>query len=222
VHRDVQKAQVKAAEEEKHKVALELAQRKRQVNKLRAKFEVLTKSGAAQEEEGQSQAYYIIQAAQRREELQREGDELDAEIRKTEREVRALQNTLDHLNNRNANYRTSFQKADMSGQDADTLRQLEEQAKLAQDTLFRQKKELQRVQTDYEEDTNRLEQVREQATRLEEQNAHLENAKKQVEAEISAQDINLDRYQPGSSVNKAATFERKSQESICHNRRNPH
>lgn len=52
----------------------------------------------------------MCQAAQDKEELQREGDELDARIRKAEREIRALENTLKLMNSRNETYRKSFNK----------------------------------------------------------------------------------------------------------------
>ena len=197
VHSDVQAVQLRLAEEEVHKVKMEVNGRKAQINMLAAKYEKVVKSSSVRSEEGgepKSQAFYMIQAAQKREELQRQGDELDQEIRRREREMRALEATLRHVNVRNTKYRTSFQKANMKSGEAEDMKQLEEQAKLAADALFRRKKELQRLATDFEEDDRRLRQVEGQCTRLEERNGHLAEAKQQMEVELAAQDEALTKH----------------------------
>ena len=55
-----------------------------------------------------AQAYYVIKAAQEREELQREGDALDARIQTAEKEVRGLEATLAKLNLVNTDMGRSF------------------------------------------------------------------------------------------------------------------
>uniref|UniRef100_I3M357 Coiled-coil domain-containing protein 39 n=1 Tax=Ictidomys tridecemlineatus TaxID=43179 RepID=I3M357_ICTTR len=62
-----------------------------------------------------SQIRYVDQerqsiAAQEKEELQREGDSLDAKINKAEKEIYALENTLQVLKSCNNNYKQSFKK----------------------------------------------------------------------------------------------------------------
>ena len=185
VHTEVRRAQIKAGEEEKHKNAVELGKRRSVVDKLKSKYESTVSKPEGGEEI--SQAAMVIMAAQKREELQREGDELDQEIRRREKEMRALEHTLNHLNVRNTQFRLSFHKADMGSNEAEELQQLQDQAKMGSDALFRKKKELQRLQTDYEEDMRRLEQVNQQASRLDEQNTHLVNAQVQVENELERQ-----------------------------------
>lgn len=193
MHSEVQRAHLKAVEEERHRVHLEFREREHQVKKLRAKYEATVRGRPDDEESGvASQSYYVIQAAQRREELQRHGDELDQEIRKREKESRALEATLKHLNVRNSDFRKSFQQADMTSKDANELRHMEEQAKVAQDALFKKKKTLQRLQTDFEEDGRRLEQVQRQTDQLNEHNMHLEQAHKQVAEELDSQKADIE------------------------------
>jgi len=186
VHRDMLKAELRVLEEEKHGVTMDLREKEHNVEKLRARFSAQNTQSADAEQH--SQAYYVIQAAQKREELQRHGDELDHDIRRCEREIRALQTTLDHLNARNVAYRASFMKVDMKGTDVEVLKQMQERTKMAKDMLFRRKKELQRLMTDFEEDSRRLEQMKAQTVRVIKQKEHLESAMSQVEEELLTQD----------------------------------
>lgn len=206
VHWDLQRATLRAAEEERHRVQMELCERRLAVENIRARYETLVKGfagaggitvdgGGGDGSQRCSQAYFVIAAAQRREELQREGDELDQKIRRCEREVRALESTLRHLNARNVDFRISFQRADPGCRDAEALRKLEARATAAQDGLFRRKKELQRAQTDHEEDLARLEEARERTARLGDQNAQLEAVKDQAEAQLQAQQEALAKEQ---------------------------
>ncbi|GLD95471.1 hypothetical protein PINS_up004116 [Pythium insidiosum] len=188
MHREMQRATIKCIEEERHKVSVELAERENRVKKLQAKFETLCKmSGYGSEDangEERSQAYYLIKAAQRREELQREGDELDDKIRVAEKEVRALKKALDHLDDRNSEYRKSFHRADMNSDDAQRMSALEEEVKQAEDTFFKKKKELARIEMDLESETNRLREIETQKQFARENVLQLESAFQQVEREV--------------------------------------
>mmetsp|Transcript_5128 Transcript_5128/g.9691 ORF Transcript_5128/g.9691 Transcript_5128/m.9691 type:complete len:950 (+) Transcript_5128:130-2979(+) len=112
VHSEILKAQLHTVQDDMHRATLELRERQLRVQKLAAKYEVMVgkrnNKGDDDEEGEHSQAYFVIKAAQEREQLQRQGDELDAKIRKAEKEVRALEATLSKLNNKNTLYRTSL------------------------------------------------------------------------------------------------------------------
>ena len=77
---------------------------------------------------------------------------------------------------------------DLKGSDVEILKHLEERTKLNKDALFRKKKELQRLTTDMEEDSRRLEQVEVQNDKMLKQKEHLMNAKRQVTEELSTQE----------------------------------
>ena len=127
IHRDILKFQMKAAEEERYNVYNELRDRVSKVEKLKRRYEILMSQFSSGEtgEEDKSQAYYVVKAAQDREKLQREGDELDAEIRKAEKEIKALENTLRLLNDRNEDYRKSLYQAELDSKDIQHKEMLE-------------------------------------------------------------------------------------------------
>lgn len=111
IHREVLRAQMKGAQEEVHRVILELRERAARVDRLQSKYEILAARMKSEDGEEHSQAYYIIKAAQEREELQRTGDALDASIQQAEKEVKALEVALVKLGVKNDQFRSSLAPA---------------------------------------------------------------------------------------------------------------
>ena len=114
VQRDLLRMQWRQAEEERSSATTELRERVRQVEMLKKRYEILMSQlsqpeGEDGDDDGPSgehtQAYYIIKAAQRKEKLQKEGDDLDRKIKKAEKEVRELENTLRFMMDHNEDYR---------------------------------------------------------------------------------------------------------------------
>lgn len=175
VHKEIMCAEVKAAEEERHKIAVELQDRMNKVKNLKIRYESLIGQNKTQAKDGEeggehSQAYYIIKAAQEKEELQRYGDELDGKINKCQKELQALKNTLEHLKKRNRNVREKFTEGVVKA-DVEKKEVLEEQCRAASETLFKRRKELGRLQKDCEDMMKRVMQIE----------GHKQNIDKQLE-----------------------------------------
>jgi hypothetical protein len=198
VHRDVLVAEEKAAEEERHKIAVELAERKNKVKNLKIKYEGLVQKNKASDGDMEtvnehSQAYYIIKAAQEREELQRKADELNAKIIKSEKELKALDNTLNHLRNRNSKYRDSFVNKGVTVNDLEEKSKVEEQTRAASENLFKKKKDLQTAQKEYEEDVRRLNEISQKIDVLRSREQELMTAIDRYEKEIAEQYEKMER-----------------------------
>jgi len=76
VHKEILIAEHKAAEEERHKTAMELSQKITRANNLKLKYDsIVQKNKKSSDDDGgveeHSQAYYVIKTAQEKEELQR-------------------------------------------------------------------------------------------------------------------------------------------------------
>lgn len=95
-----------------------------------------------------TQAYYVIKAAQEKEELQRLGDELDAKIKKAEKELRALENTLDVVNSNNESHKSSYTKTSEQSELVVQKCELEQQLRTLSDTFRQKRKQYKQLEED--------------------------------------------------------------------------
>jgi len=197
VHTEVLRAQLRAAEEEKHKAAIELAERKQKIFTLKSKYDnVMCKVKKEEGEEQMSQAHYMIKAAQEKEELQRKGDELDDKIRRAEKEIRSLENTLGHLVQRNQKFKENLQTTNMQNQsELEEKQTLEEQSRAANEVLFKKKKVLTQLEQEAQEDVQRYEELQRSMQQLEAQVNELTAARDVLRQDIATQGPKIERAQ---------------------------
>jgi hypothetical protein len=139
---EIKAAQVRLAEEDRHKAAIELGRRKIVVEKLQSKYEIITTNSNADADgtsSNTSQVMSLIAAAQKREEILREGNDLDKQVQKKEKELEAMKRTLDHIQSMNSEYRTSLSNADTKSHKAKELNKVEADIELARKKLAAQR-----------------------------------------------------------------------------------
>merc|ERR1719411_1815746 len=82
-----------------HHTKMEYTKCCQKINILKAKYSTMApNAGVDGEDNEHSQVYIMIKMAQTKQELQDKGDMLDAEIRKSEKELKLLSKSLRHLN----------------------------------------------------------------------------------------------------------------------------
>lgn len=209
VHQEVLKAQFRSQEEERHKTAIELAERKQKIYNLKMKYEnVLSKVKKEDGEAQHSQAYYVLKAAQEKEEMQRKGDELDDKIRRAEREIKALENTLGHLLTRNKKYKENFQSANQQNQtELEEKQMLEEQSRAANEVLFKKKKQLAQLEREEQEDAHRYDELQVNLDRLSAQLQDLGAVREQIHIDIDGQSAKMERAQRDLETSKRRSRE---------------
>jgi len=209
VHTEVLRAQIRAAEEEKHKAAIELAERKQKIFTLKSKYDnVMCKVKKEDGEEQKSQAHYMIKAAQEKEELQRKGDELDDKIRRAEKEIRSLENTLGHLVQRNQKFKENLQTTNVQNQsELEEKQTLEEQSRAANEVLFKKKKVLSQIEQEAQEDVQRYEELQRSMQQLEAQVNELTAARDVLRQDVDAQTSKSQRAEQAVETARARAIQ---------------
>uniref|UniRef100_A0A8C6CPY5 Coiled-coil domain-containing protein 39 n=1 Tax=Moschus moschiferus TaxID=68415 RepID=A0A8C6CPY5_MOSMO len=155
------KLEVKHTRELLHSKAEEVLSLEKRKQQLHTAMEERTEEIKVHKTMLASQIRYVDQerqniAAQEKEELQREGDSLDAKINKAEKEIYALGNTLQVLNSCNNNYKQSFQKVTPSSAEYEVKIQLEEQKRAVDEKYRYKQRQIRELQEDIQSMENTL------------------------------------------------------------------
>ncbi|KAL6104259.1 ccdc39 [Pungitius sinensis] len=191
VYKDMLRLQLKRSEQERQKLRAELNKKLSKIDTMKKRFEVLMFSMAApQGEEEQSQAYCITKAAQEKEELKRKGDGLDAEIRKMEKENRALENTVELFKMSNSAFRKSLNKVAESSPEK---QKLEQQLRAGEETLKYKKRQVKELQQDLQDMNMNLDSLLPEEKVEKDKIKHKQSLISKVNKEIASQQEKIAR-----------------------------
>ena len=160
VHKDILIAEHKSAEEERHKVAVELSMKLTRAKNLKLKYESLIQKNKKGDEgeEKYSQAYYIIKTAQEKEELQRQKDEMEGKITKCRKDLKSLKKTLSSLKERNEKLKKALILKEKGEIDVAKVNQLEEKVERENKEMWEKKKELENLNNSIQSGQQKIEE----------------------------------------------------------------
>ncbi|XP_069928568.1 coiled-coil domain-containing protein 39 [Oryctolagus cuniculus] len=194
VHKAMLASQIRYVDQERQSISAEYHERLSKIDKLKNRYEILTVVMMPPEgEEEKTQAYYVIKAAQQKEELQREGDNLDAKINKAEKEIFALENTLQVLKNCNNNYKQSFKKVTPSSDEYELKIQLEEQKRAVDEKYRYKQRQIRELQEDIQSMENTLEVIEHLTNNVQEKLSEKQAYSFQLRRETEEQKPKLER-----------------------------
>jgi len=194
LHKEVLRMEHRTAEEQRHEFLTTLNEKKMMVGKLDARLAAVESTMSSSDGgEQQSQTYFLIKAAQEREQLQRDGDLLDAKLKKTEKEILSLNMLLRTLNVKNQAYKTTFAKADPKGNDVSTKKALETKAKQIDNQLKRKEQALHNLEEDVAVVDQRLQVAEEEAGQLQEFVNNLDDQHQRIDSEVADQQDRLNK-----------------------------
>ncbi|NXG26340.1 CCD39 protein, partial [Grallaria varia] len=194
MHKAMVDSQIKLVDQERQRRSAEFQECLSKIDKLRCRYEILTFSMMPPEgEEQKSQAYYVIKAAQEKQALQQEGDDLEAKICKAEKEIVALQNTVCVLNNCNNEYRNSFKEITETSEEREERLKLEEEKRAAEETYRHKRRQIKELQENIQSMEQHLDMLEKQMALSQEQKEKKQGIILQLNKEIEEQKTKLER-----------------------------
>ncbi|NXI63675.1 CCD39 protein, partial [Anseranas semipalmata] len=194
VHKAMLDSQIRLVDQERQRISAEFQDRLNKIDKLRCRYEILTVVMMPPEgEEEKTQTYYVIKAAQEKEALQREGDDLDTKICKAENEIVALENTLRILNNCNSNYRNSFKEVTETSEEYEEKLKLEEEKRAADEKYRYKRRQIKELQENLQSMEKSFDILLKQEALFQEQKKEKQAVILQLNKDIEEQKPKLER-----------------------------
>ncbi|NWR63750.1 CCD39 protein, partial [Bucorvus abyssinicus] len=207
IHKAMLDSQIRLVDQERQRISAEFQDRLNKIDKLRCRYEILTVAMMPPEgEEEKTHAYYVIKAAQEKEALQCEGDDLDAKICKAEKEIVALENTLYVLNNCNSNYRNSFKEVAETSEEYEEKLKLEEEKRAADEKYRYKRRQIKELQENLQSTEKKIDAVLKQEALFLEQKKEKEALVLQLKRDIEEQKPKLERV-----INQCSRLSREIQ-----------
>ncbi|XP_054494977.2 coiled-coil domain-containing protein 39 [Agelaius phoeniceus] len=194
IHKAMLDSQIRLLDQERHHLSAEFQDRLWKIDKLKRKYEIFTLSMMPPEgEEMKSQAYYVIKAAQEKEALQQEGDDLDAKICKAEKEIMAMENSLCVLKNWNRHYKNSLKAVPETSEDLEEKLKLEKDKKDAEEKYKYKKRKIKELQENIQSMQQHFGVIQTQQALLKEQKKEKQALIFQLKKDIEEQKPKLNR-----------------------------
>ncbi|NWW33999.1 CCD39 protein, partial [Panurus biarmicus] len=194
IHKAMLDSQIRLLEQERHRLSAEFQDRLWKIDKLKHRYEIVTLSMMPPEgEEMKSQAYYAIKAAQEKEALQQEGDDLDAKICKAQKEITAMENSLYVVKSWNRNYKNSFKAVPETSEELEEKLKLEKDKKDADEKYRYKQKKIKELQENLQSMQQHLNIIEKQQSLFEEQKKEKQALVLQLKKDIKEQKPKLER-----------------------------
>ncbi|NXJ20511.1 CCD39 protein, partial [Dicrurus megarhynchus] len=193
IHKAMLDSQIRLLDQERHRMRAEFQDRLWKIDRLKCRYEIFTLSMAPEGEEMKSQAYYVIKAAQEKEALQQEGDDLDAKICKAEKEIIAMENSLCVLKNWNRNYKNSVSGTALTSEELEEKLKLEKDKRDADEKYRYKQRKIKELQENLQSMQQHFDIVQKQQVLFEEQKKQKQAVILQLKKDIEEQKRKLER-----------------------------